>query len=171
MTDKELAKLSRAELLEMLLAQTKEVDRLKEKVRKLSAETESKRIAISNSGSIAEAALKLNGVFEAAEKAAKQYIDNVAYLYECADSNGEILMDNYDSIYSDTKSRCEKMENDTAEKCRQLVEQAEKEAEKIINDANEQALVCWLDSSKKINALVADDKRSRIIDKLSGQED
>ena len=39
-----------------------------------------RQIAIAESGSIAEAALRVNGVFEAAEKAAKEYLQNLALL-------------------------------------------------------------------------------------------
>ena len=80
MTDKELQKLSRSELLEMLIAQTEENDRLKHQLNEAEARLKDRQIAIENSGSIAEAALSLNGVFEAAEKAAKQYLENIEHL-------------------------------------------------------------------------------------------
>lgn len=77
MTDKELRKLSRAELLEMLIAQSKEVALLKKQLQEANEKLEDKRIMIENSGSIAEAALHLNGVFEAAQNAAEQYLENI----------------------------------------------------------------------------------------------
>lgn len=80
MTDKELQKLSRSELLEMLIAQTEENDRLKRQLNEAEARLKDRQIAIENSGSIAEAALSLNGVFEATEKAAKQYLENIEHL-------------------------------------------------------------------------------------------
>ena len=77
MTDKELRKLRRGELLEMLLDQTKENERLKKQIADLQEQIETREIILKRSGSIAEAALKLNGVFEAAQKAADQYLENV----------------------------------------------------------------------------------------------
>lgn len=77
MTDKELRKLNRAELLQLMLEQSREVDRLREENASLRSELENRRIAVSESGSIAEAAIKINGVFEAAQKAAEQYLENV----------------------------------------------------------------------------------------------
>ncbi len=77
MTNKELKKLSRAELLEMLIAQSKEMEVLKKQLKEANEMLEDRRIKIENSGSIAEAALKLNGVFEAAQKAAAQYLENI----------------------------------------------------------------------------------------------
>ena len=80
MTDKELRKLTRAELLEMLISQMKENERLQEQVEELAAQLEDRRIMLEEAGSIAEASLRLNGVFQAAEKAAQQYLDNIKRL-------------------------------------------------------------------------------------------
>ena len=77
MTDKEIGKLTRKELIEMLLSATTENDRLKEEIEKLNKELRMRKIAVENSGTMAEAALKLNRVFEAADAAAKQYLQNV----------------------------------------------------------------------------------------------
>lgn len=77
MTSKELKKLTRAELLEMLLIQSKEKRILEEKLREAREKLEEKELMIAESGSIAEAALRLNRVFEAAQRAADQYLENV----------------------------------------------------------------------------------------------
>lgn len=77
MTDKELRKLNRAQLLELLLEQAKEVERLREELEAARRELESRRILLAEAGSIAEAALKLNGIFEAAQRAADQYLENI----------------------------------------------------------------------------------------------
>lgn len=77
MTDKELRHLSRAELLEMLLAQTEENEKLRQKLKKAQDALADRRIHIDQAGTMAEAALKLNGVFEAADQAARQYLENI----------------------------------------------------------------------------------------------
>lgn len=77
MTDKELRRLSRRELLEMLLAESKENQHLRTQLEQAQAELDSRRILLEQSGSIAEAALRLNGVFEAADRAAQQYLDSI----------------------------------------------------------------------------------------------
>lgn len=82
MTDKELRRLSRAELLQMLITQMEENERLNSRIEEMQKELDQRQIAIENSGSIAEAALKLNGVFEAADKAVKQYIESVKQMTE-----------------------------------------------------------------------------------------
>ncbi len=80
MTDKELKKLRRVDLLEMLVEQSRENEELKKKLKEATDKLEKREIEIKRSGSIAEAALRLNGVFEAAQKAADQYLENVKRL-------------------------------------------------------------------------------------------
>lgn len=77
MTDKELRRLSRAGLLELLLEQRRENERLRAQLKKMQRMLNDRRIELENAGSIAEAALKLSGVFEAAQEAADQYLDNM----------------------------------------------------------------------------------------------
>ena len=77
MTRKELRRLSRAELLEMLIQQEEELNACKEQLARAQAELESRQIKISNAGSIAEAALQLSGIFEAAQRACELYTANI----------------------------------------------------------------------------------------------
>lgn len=77
MTDKELKKLSRGELLELLIAQTEQNERLRTELEQANAKLHDKKIQIDKAGSLAEAALALNGIFDAAQAAAKQYLDNI----------------------------------------------------------------------------------------------
>ncbi len=87
MTDRELRRLSRSELLEMLIAQIEENEKQKAQLTEMEERLESREIAISQAGSIAEAALALSGVFEAAQDAAARYLENVRRL----NSEQEIL--------------------------------------------------------------------------------
>ena len=80
MTDKELRRLSRGELLEMLLAKTEENEKLKTDLERAEKQLTDRNIAIHEAGSIAEAALALNGIFQAAEGAAQQYLENIQRL-------------------------------------------------------------------------------------------
>ena len=70
MTDKELRRLSRTDLLEMLLEQSKEVERLQQELAEARQQLQDRRIMTEEAGSIAEAALRINRVFEAAQAAA-----------------------------------------------------------------------------------------------------
>ncbi len=77
MTDKELRKLNRMELLEILLAQQQEIERLQAELAEANRQLESRDLKINEMGSIAEASLALNDVFSNAQKAADLYIQNI----------------------------------------------------------------------------------------------
>jgi chemotaxis regulatin CheY-phosphate phosphatase CheZ len=76
-TEGNLKHLSRMELLEMLLDEEKKIARLEKELDQAQKDLARREIQIETSGSIAEAALKLNGIFEAAQAAADQYLENV----------------------------------------------------------------------------------------------
>lgn len=77
MTEKELRRLSRRELLELLIAQMEENKILTAQLKRANAALESRQIEIEASGSLAEAALRLSGIFEAADHAAQQYLESL----------------------------------------------------------------------------------------------
>lgn len=85
MTEKELKRASRSELLEMLITQMEENKLLKEKVESLQSQLDERTVNLGYAGSIAEASLVLNGVFEAAQNAAQHYLDNVKRITERQD--------------------------------------------------------------------------------------
>lgn len=93
MTDRELKRLSRSELLEMLIALSKENDALRSQLAQAQQQLADRKIALEACGSIAEAALQLNGVFEAAEKACAQYIENLQARSERASSDADQISD------------------------------------------------------------------------------
>lgn len=77
MTKKELRKMSRRDLITLLLEVSRENDLLRQQLTEANRRIASREIRLSHSGSIAEAAMRLNGVFEAAQRAADQYLENV----------------------------------------------------------------------------------------------
>ncbi len=75
MTEKELKKLNRYELLELLIIQTERADKLQVALEKVERRLIDQDINISTLGSIAEASLHLKGVFQTAQDAADMYIN------------------------------------------------------------------------------------------------
>lgn len=100
MTDKELKKLSRAELLELLLFQTRETERLRAQLKAAEEALADRRLRMDRAGDLAKAVLDINGVMEAAQAAANQYLENMAA-----------------------------MERETKERCAQMLRDAERQAE------------------------------------------
>lgn len=77
MTGKELKKLSRTELLEILLHQVEENEQLREQLEEAQRQLAERAIVIEDSGSMAEAAMRLSGVFDQAQQAADDYLQSI----------------------------------------------------------------------------------------------
>ena len=77
MTQKELRRLRRSDLMEMLLELSKENLQLRQELEESNRQLRDRTIRIEEAGSLAEAALLLNGVFEAAQAACQQYEENL----------------------------------------------------------------------------------------------
>ncbi len=75
MTEKELKKLNRYQLLELLIVQTGRADKLETRLEEVEKQLSEKDLKMASLGSIAEASLQLGGVFQAAQAAADLYID------------------------------------------------------------------------------------------------
>ena len=81
MASQDLRRLSRRDLLELLLRARKENEALQREVERLRRESEERQLALDHLGSVAEASLELNGVFDAAQKAADQYRESAERTY------------------------------------------------------------------------------------------
>ena len=77
MADRELKKLSRAELIDIIYALKEREEDLSAQVAALEERLAQREIQISRAGSIAEAALAINRVFEQAQAAAEDYLISV----------------------------------------------------------------------------------------------
>ena len=113
MTAEELRKLSRTDLMEVLVAQMKENEILQKQVEKAKKLLSEREITLRESGTMAEAAMKLCGVFEAADAATKLYRENLENAF----------------------SRSRDIIREAEEKAAQIISDAEKKAAQMIFDA------------------------------------
>jgi len=74
MTDKELRKLKRFQLLELLIMQIKENEDLRQQLNDAESREQERDLRLADLGSVAEASMELHGVFTAAQKAADDYL-------------------------------------------------------------------------------------------------
>lgn len=74
---KQLRKLRRSDLFELLVEQAKEIEELQNQVKELEDKLESRELEVTDEGSIAEAALAISKVFEEAQAATDTYLYNV----------------------------------------------------------------------------------------------
>ena len=141
MTDQELTKLSSKDLLEMLIEQSKEMLELREKLNEAELSLRSREIKIDEAGSLAEAALQLNGVFEAAQAACQQYTDNICQLSKrqeeiCARMEAESEA-KAKRILEEAQKKSEEMEHTTKMQCDEMVKRAKAESRAYWNTVSE----------------------------------
>lgn len=91
MPDRELRRMRRTELVEIILALKQTEDRLRAENAALSTQLQERQIHIENAGSIAQAALELNRVFEAAQAAADEYVASVRAANKSTDAAANAL--------------------------------------------------------------------------------
>lgn len=80
MSDKSLQRLSKSDLLDIIYQMKKNEESLTNEIQQLREECENRDVDIKQAGSIAEAAMKVNGVFEASQAAADQYLEQARQL-------------------------------------------------------------------------------------------
>lgn len=132
MTDKEIRKLGRPELLELLIEQTRRKEELEQQVTDLQAQLKSRDIRLSQAGSIAEASLQVSRVFEEAQQAADQYLQNI-----------------------------QRLEREQQAATDQILGEARKQAEAIVSQAREESGAYWQEVSQKLERFYDDHKGLR----------
>ena len=143
MTENDIKKLSRGVLLEILVEQTKERETEKEQFAQLQEKMKSREIKLSQAGSIAEAALQLNGVFEAAQEAAKQYLENI------------------ERLDLERQVQNELVKKEAREEAELILAKARVEAAEIMNKAKEEANQYWTEVSEKLEKFYLEHKGLR----------
>ena len=126
MTEKDLRKLTRQDLLELLLEAEKENETLRAEVETLRAEAADKRLLLSKVGSIAEASLLLNEVFSAAQAAADQYVLNVKRV--CEEKTERIRQS--DDIMLKAQADAKQLRAETEDIRRKMIRQAKEESDR-----------------------------------------
>ena len=85
MTDKEFRKLKRGDLIAIIYEYQKKQEELVKEIDELRAQLESKNLKISKAGSIAEAVVGLDLLFETAQKTADDYVEQIRLANEEAE--------------------------------------------------------------------------------------
>lgn len=111
--EKSYKRLSRSELLELLIAESEKNESLQQQLKEAQEKLVDRELKQNNAGSIAEAALSLNGVFTAAEAACAQYIENI------------------ERLSVEQERMCARREAESRKKATQIIAEATERAEKI----------------------------------------
>jgi len=78
----DLSKLSKKDLLEIMLRQGEEIDALRAEVQELKDKLEAREIDVARVGTLAEASLAVTEIFKEADKAAMTYLTNLKRIAE-----------------------------------------------------------------------------------------
>ena len=137
MTDKDLRRLSRAELLDILYEQRKRYEDSLAENQALRQQLEDRTLRI------AEAAIQVNGVFEAAQAAADQYLASVkAATAEMVQKTDE------------AQRQRETIIQDAKQQAGQIVQDAQAQADRILAEAGAQVDARWAEFQKNADALI-----------------
>lgn len=149
MTNKELRRLSRGELLQLLLDQVQENEQLKSQVSVLMTQLNQQRITCDQAGSIAEAALALTNIFQDADQAARKYLQEVEVLTvrqeqelrekaDQAQAQADKLVADAANCAAIIRKEADAYLADTKEKARKLLEDATRDADAYWEKVNGQ---------------------------------
>lgn len=94
MISKELKKMSRRELVDIIYQLKKNEEQLQEKIACLEEELQDKRIKLSVAGSIAEAAMDITNLFHTAQRTADLYLHEIACMKADAERECAQMIEN-----------------------------------------------------------------------------
>lgn len=132
MTNKELSRLRRSELLEILIAQGKEQERLSQQLSQTEEALRGRELAIEESGSLADAAVRLSDVMGAAQRAADLYTENVRRVLDQQQQES-------DKALSDAKAYAGQLVADAEKRVRSMLDTANDQAARILQNARTEA--------------------------------
>ncbi len=145
--EKEIKGLSRGDLLELLLAQTERVEEMEAELAEVRKRAEARDIIIERSGTLAEAAMQINQVWQAADRAAAQYLSNVLRMYDEQLAKNRELEQEYarmeQVLLGECTRKCEALEQQTVDKCRALEQEARAYYDETVQKAKEEAQTYW----------------------------
>lgn len=155
MTEREIRWLSRSDLLEMLLMLNKENEQLKAQLEQAEEQKRERSITIDQSGSIAEAALKLSGVFEAAQKACDEYITNVKRAHAGAEELERQSRERSEMILADAEKKAGDIVKSAENEAARMLAEAAARSTNMMEDARKQSEGYWGQVSGKIDEFYA----------------
>lgn len=120
MQENDLHKLGKTDLLTLIYKQEKQIKQLTKEVEELKQQLDDRTIKMKEAGSIAEASLKINKIFEVAQQAADEYLKSIKEVnkpsHECAQINENLTKDNANSEILDNFQSQNTYENKTNDK-------------------------------------------------------
>lgn len=169
---KELKSLSRGDLLELLLAQTERAEQMERELADAKRRAESREIVIAKAGTLAEAAMQINQVWQAADQAAAQYLSNVMRMYEEQLEKNEELEREYaqrkQELLGDSTRKCEEMERESRRKCEELERETKARCDEMLQKAKTESEAYWNQVYSKLEQYCAAQESLKAILQMKG---
>lgn len=155
MQNKQLQKLSRTELLQLMLEQQLQLEAAQQQNQALRQQLQDRTVKwdeFAKLGTLAEAAMQLNGVFEAAQAAANEYVVQVQQRHQTIDQE------------------CNEIRAQAQAEAKALLQKTNAECEAVKQRVEAKCLVRLLESQAQCDALLQETKaRCDVMERLQGR--
>ncbi len=143
MTDKELKHLSRAELIDIIYALQRQSEEKDARLQTMQAALDDRTLRIEKAGSLAEAAISINGVFEAVQATAEQYLDSIRAAEEANAAK-----------QAEAEQQRKRLLEEAERKADETILLAKGQAQRIVEEAESQAEAKWTAFEQKAYAMI-----------------
>ena len=143
MTDRELRRLHRSELLELLIAQGKENAALQEQLLRAEEAAQAREMKIREAGSMANAAVEINDLIGTAQRAVDMYTENTYRVCVEQETKAKELLSEAqayaEKVVGEADERVGWMMDALQTRALEIVRDARSAAEQLVRDAERQA--------------------------------
>lgn len=163
MQAKELRKLNRLELLELLVEKEKQLEAVSAELEKATEALESREMKIKEAGTLANASVQIHDVLGAAQRAADDYLANLHWQNDHHLEEAERIINDAKaeaaSILLSANKEKNAMEQATHAKCKAMLKKAKRESD-----------ACWQDLSSKLDSFYKEHEGLRALLNIGKEE-
>lgn len=153
MAGKELRHMSRGELIDVIYALKKQQEELAAENKELRQQLSQRELKLQKAGSIAEAAMSLNQVFEAAQQAADQYLQAVYANCGDAEETAKGILADANAQAQKTLEEARRQSETMLSQARAEKAQAEQECQDIRQKTEEETKARWEAFERRVGDL------------------
>lgn len=139
MADKELRRMSRPELIEIIYALKSNEESLQKQNENLRMKLNDRTLRMEKAGSIAEAALQLNDVFSVAQAAADDYLASVKAANEDMEEKKQTAAIEAERVVSEAQAQAEQVIGDANQEAARIITMAREQADSTLMEAKKNA--------------------------------
>lgn len=155
MAEKELRRMSRPELIEIIYALKSNEESLQKKNAHLEEQLNDRTIQISEAGSIAEAALQLNDIFSTAQVAADDYLTSIKAANVSMEEEQKAAAKEAERVVAEAQAQAEQIVAEANAEAARIMTMAKEEADNTLSEAQAASQHMTETAQKKAEVLKA----------------